>query len=93
MSEEQEGPIRWDISFGNIISLGTLCFLAAIAWGVMTERSDATHSGLATIKTAQTDLEYRVRHLETGQVSLETKLDGIRTTLDRIEQSLEKRRP
>lgn len=93
MSEEPAGPIRWDISFGNIISLGTFCILAAIAWGVMTERSEATHSGISSIKTVQTDLEYRVRHLETGQVGLETKLDGIQNTLARIEQNLEKRRP
>jgi len=91
--ENHDGPIRWDISFGNIISLGTFCILAAIAWGVMTERSEATHNGLSTIKTAQVDLEERVRNLETGQATLGAKLDGILRTLERIEVNLEKRRP
>lgn len=93
MSEEQAGPIRWDISIGNIINILLVAGTAAIAWGVMTERSEATHNGLATIKTAQSDIEYRVRKLETEQASFGAKLDGIQNTLERIEQSLEKRRP
>jgi len=93
LTDEAPAPIRWDVSIGNIINLAALGVTAAVAWGVMTERSEATHSGLSTIKTAQVDLEERVRNLETGQASLGAKLDGILRTLERIEVNLEKRRP
>lgn len=90
--DDHAPAIRWDVSIGNIINLAALGITAAVAWGVMTERSEATHTGMTTIKTAQVDLEERVRNLETGQASLGAKLDGIQSTLIRIETNLEKRR-
>ena len=92
MSDEVR-PIRWDVSIGNLISLVIVISTAAIAWGIMTERSDATHSGLANLKEAQVDIESRVRNLETGQATLGAKLDGILRTLERIETSLENKKP
>ena len=87
-----EPTMRWDISLGNLLNLVTLGAAAAIAWGVMTERSDATHTGLSSLKTAQADIEERVRSLETGQASLGAKLDMIQSTLGRIETLMEKRK-
>jgi hypothetical protein len=84
--------MRWDVSLGNLLNLVTLGAAVFIAWGVMTERSEATHSGLSSLKTAQSEIEERVRNLETGQASLGAKLDMIQSTLGRIETLMEKRK-
>lgn len=91
-NDDHAPAIRWDISIGNIITLAALAVTAAIAWGTMTARSDATHNGLSTLESQQDAMEIRVRALETGQAGLAAKLDGIQSTLGRIEQFLEKRR-
>lgn len=87
-----EPTMRWDISLGNLMTLVTLGVAVAIAWGAMTERSDATHTGLNTLKSAQEEIEGRVRNLETGQASLGAKLDMIQSTLGHIEALMEKRK-
>lgn len=90
--EEKSPAIRWDISVGNLMNLAALGVTVAVAWGVMTERSEATHKNLDTLRVAQDDIENRVRQLETGQARSSEKLDNIMKSLERIEGFMEKRR-
>jgi hypothetical protein len=92
MDEEPTGHIRWDFSLGNIVNLVALAGAGFIAWGSMTERSDATHQGLSHLTVAQKDIETRVRDLETGQARSAEKLESILKSVERIEAAIEKRR-
>lgn len=90
--EEKPPAFRWDVSAGNIMNLAALAVTVAVAWGVLTERSEATHKGMENLRVAQDDIETRVRQLETGQARSAEKLDSIMKSLERIEGFIEKRR-
>ena len=89
MSADSPFNIRWDLSLGNLINLVAMGAAVAIAWGSMTERSDATHKGIKELEENQTAFEARVRTLETNQARADERLESILRVVTRIETKLE----
>ncbi len=86
----EDSPLRWDFSLGNLINLAAMGITAAVAWGVMSERSDITHKGIQELETMQIQAEARIRQLEMNQARTDERLTSILQIVSRIETRLEK---
>lgn len=82
--------MRWEFTFGNAVNLGALVAAVALAWGVMSERSEATQQKVRNAETTAAQLETRVRTLENNQARADERLTSILQVLGRIEARLEK---
>lgn len=96
-----EPRFRWDVSVGNMVNLVALIIAVGVSWGVMSERSSATHKQIQTLETTlnsvvaarqaeDAKLELRVRNLETNQARADERLSSILQILGRIEARLER---
>jgi hypothetical protein len=90
MSEDHSPYIRWDLSIGNILTMLAMGITAAIAWGSMNERSDATHKGIKELEMMQSASDTRIRALEMNQTRTDERLNSILQIVSRIETRLEK---
>lgn len=89
------------VSVGNLLNLAALVVAVAVAWGIMSERSDNTKDQLenlrltlsqevATRRDAQTSIEARVRALESSQARADERFNSVLQVLGRIEARLER---
>lgn len=91
MSDEYRSPhISWSLSLGNILTMAAMGVAVAIAWGSMTERSDATHKGIRELESMQSASDARIRALEMNQTRTDERLNSILQIVSRIETRLEK---
>lgn len=85
-----DSPVRWDFSLGNLINLAAMGVTAAVAWGIMSERSDITHKGIKELESTQAQVDTRIRQLEMSQARADERLSSILQIVSRIETRLEK---
>jgi hypothetical protein len=89
------------ISYGNILNFVGLLVAVAVAWGIMSERSDNTKDQLEALRTtlqqevatrrdAQSSIESRVRALESSQARADERFNSVLQVLGRIEARLER---
>jgi hypothetical protein len=89
------------ISYGNILNFVGLLVAVAVAWGIMSERSDNTKDQLEALRTTlqqevatrrdgQASIESRVRALESSQARADERFNSVLQVLGRIEARLER---
>jgi hypothetical protein len=89
------------ISYGNILNFVGLLVAVAVAWGIMSERSDNTKDQLDALRTTlqqevatrrdgQASIESRVRALESSQARADERFNSVLQVLGRIEARLER---
>jgi hypothetical protein len=82
--------LKNQVSIGNLLQIAVMIIGVGLAWGVMSARADQAERDLSSAQSSLSQIEIRVRTLETSDARNDERLTTILATLGRIDQRLER---